>query len=222
MYTEHQINSVVSLFVWLHLHLPLPPAPWSWILQIGFSFPLSKHALITRFSFCSISASPLCTAPKSSSVLLSPWTYTSKIYSGVLLHIHGIWLFLKIRKRQIIGLFNIAQGQTKGRARWVAARVANLYRMLRHQWNNLIHGASKLGFLHTKEFLQNYLQFWHTPSRHFNSTVRSQKNLKNIGFMVCQIISLPGIPIINLPSTPTWLRPDLILLHVSHSLYMTE
>ena len=56
------------------MDLPLPPAPWSCILLIGFFSRISTHARITLFSFCSISASPRCTAPKSNSDLLSPWT----------------------------------------------------------------------------------------------------------------------------------------------------
>src|SRR3972149_5546227 len=38
--------------------LQFPPAPWSWMLTIGFSSPISTHARMTRFIFCSISASP--------------------------------------------------------------------------------------------------------------------------------------------------------------------
>ena len=50
-----------------------PPAPWSWMLTIGFASPSSTQARMTRFIFCSISASPRCTALKSSSSLFSPW-----------------------------------------------------------------------------------------------------------------------------------------------------
>ena len=52
--------------------LQLPPAPWSWMLTIGLASPSSQHARMTRFTFCSICASPRCTALKSSSTLLSP------------------------------------------------------------------------------------------------------------------------------------------------------
>ena len=45
---------------------PLPPAPWSWIDTIGFSPRRSMAARITRFILFSISASPRCTASKSS------------------------------------------------------------------------------------------------------------------------------------------------------------
>ena len=54
--------------------LQLPPAPWSWMLTIGLSAPSSTHARITRCTFCSISASPRCTALKSSSATFSPCT----------------------------------------------------------------------------------------------------------------------------------------------------
>ena len=46
--------------------LPLPPAPWSWIDTIGFAPRRSIAARITRFILFSISASPRCTASKSS------------------------------------------------------------------------------------------------------------------------------------------------------------
>lgn len=62
----------------VHSLIPFPPAPWSWILQTGFPSILSKHALRARFIFCSISASPLWTAPRSRSLQLSPWTYKHK------------------------------------------------------------------------------------------------------------------------------------------------
>mmetsp|Transcript_28549 Transcript_28549/g.60528 ORF Transcript_28549/g.60528 Transcript_28549/m.60528 type:complete len:328 (-) Transcript_28549:1525-2508(-) len=54
--------------------LPLPPAPWSCTLTIGFSSPKSQHALISRFILFSISASPLCTASKSSAAFSLDWT----------------------------------------------------------------------------------------------------------------------------------------------------
>mmetsp|Transcript_115320 Transcript_115320/g.326772 ORF Transcript_115320/g.326772 Transcript_115320/m.326772 type:complete len:364 (-) Transcript_115320:7-1098(-) len=52
--------------------LPEPPAPWSWIDRMGLSGPSSTQARTTRFTFCCISASPRCTALKSSSAALSP------------------------------------------------------------------------------------------------------------------------------------------------------
>ena len=52
--------------------LQFPPAPWSWIDTIGFAAPSSQHARMTRFTLCSICASPRCTALKSRSALLSP------------------------------------------------------------------------------------------------------------------------------------------------------
>ena len=45
---------------------PFPPAPWSWIDTIGFASRRSIAARITRFILFSISASPRCTASKSS------------------------------------------------------------------------------------------------------------------------------------------------------------
>mmetsp|Transcript_37596 Transcript_37596/g.77222 ORF Transcript_37596/g.77222 Transcript_37596/m.77222 type:complete len:343 (+) Transcript_37596:1639-2667(+) len=47
--------------------LQFPPAPWSWMDTIGLRSPISMHARTTRFIFCSISASPRCTALKSRS-----------------------------------------------------------------------------------------------------------------------------------------------------------
>mmetsp|Transcript_44428 Transcript_44428/g.123536 ORF Transcript_44428/g.123536 Transcript_44428/m.123536 type:complete len:241 (-) Transcript_44428:987-1709(-) len=52
--------------------LQLPPAPWSCKETIGFRAPSSQHARMTLFIFCSISASPRCTALKSKSARLSP------------------------------------------------------------------------------------------------------------------------------------------------------
>ena len=54
--------------------LQLPPAPWSWIDTMGLASPSSTQARSTRLTFCSISASPRCTALKSSSATFSPWT----------------------------------------------------------------------------------------------------------------------------------------------------
>mmetsp|Transcript_80009 Transcript_80009/g.214132 ORF Transcript_80009/g.214132 Transcript_80009/m.214132 type:complete len:415 (-) Transcript_80009:1264-2508(-) len=52
--------------------LQLPPAPWSCIDTMGLRSPMSTHARTTRFIFCSISASPRCTALKSRSARFSP------------------------------------------------------------------------------------------------------------------------------------------------------
>mmetsp|Transcript_24390 Transcript_24390/g.55567 ORF Transcript_24390/g.55567 Transcript_24390/m.55567 type:complete len:434 (+) Transcript_24390:1767-3068(+) len=53
--------------------LQFPPHPWSWRETMGLRSPRSTHARITRFIFCSISASPRCTALKSRSARpLSP------------------------------------------------------------------------------------------------------------------------------------------------------
>mmetsp|Transcript_12558 Transcript_12558/g.18864 ORF Transcript_12558/g.18864 Transcript_12558/m.18864 type:complete len:337 (-) Transcript_12558:1388-2398(-) len=55
--------------------LPLPPAPWSWMDTMGLSSPSSTQARMTRFIRFSISASPRCTALKSScAVSLEPCT----------------------------------------------------------------------------------------------------------------------------------------------------
>mmetsp|Transcript_7001 Transcript_7001/g.16332 ORF Transcript_7001/g.16332 Transcript_7001/m.16332 type:complete len:385 (-) Transcript_7001:1155-2309(-) len=50
--------------------LPLPPAPWSWMATMGLASPSSTHARMTRFILFSISASPRCTALKSSDAWL--------------------------------------------------------------------------------------------------------------------------------------------------------
>jgi len=78
-----------------------------------------------------------------------------------------------------------------------------------------------LGFHTQKNFSKIICDFGTRPQDGLPAVI-GQKSLKNIGFLVCQIISLPGMPIINLPKTPTWLRPALILLHELHSLYMTK
>mmetsp|Transcript_42293 Transcript_42293/g.108165 ORF Transcript_42293/g.108165 Transcript_42293/m.108165 type:complete len:401 (+) Transcript_42293:127-1329(+) len=52
--------------------LQLPPAPWSCRLTMGLESPISTQARTTRHSFWLISASPRCTALKSSSALLEP------------------------------------------------------------------------------------------------------------------------------------------------------
>jgi hypothetical protein len=44
-----------------------------------------------------------------------------------------------------------------------------------------------------KNFCKTYRQFGHAPSKSF-SRVLGRKELKNIGFKGCQIISLPGVP----------------------------
>jgi hypothetical protein len=49
-----------------------PPAPWSWMTSIRLKSPISLQARITRFIFCSISASPRWTALKSSLASFSP------------------------------------------------------------------------------------------------------------------------------------------------------
>mmetsp|Transcript_111890 Transcript_111890/g.361231 ORF Transcript_111890/g.361231 Transcript_111890/m.361231 type:complete len:414 (+) Transcript_111890:1331-2572(+) len=52
--------------------LQLPPQPWSCNETMGLRLPSSQQARMTRFIFCSISASPRCTALKSRSERLSP------------------------------------------------------------------------------------------------------------------------------------------------------
>mmetsp|Transcript_44187 Transcript_44187/g.69131 ORF Transcript_44187/g.69131 Transcript_44187/m.69131 type:complete len:336 (-) Transcript_44187:28-1035(-) len=52
--------------------LPLPPAPWSCTETIGLRAPSSTQARISRFILFSISASPRCTALKSSAASWSP------------------------------------------------------------------------------------------------------------------------------------------------------
>uniref|UniRef100_A0A0A9CGR6 Uncharacterized protein n=1 Tax=Arundo donax TaxID=35708 RepID=A0A0A9CGR6_ARUDO len=44
------------------------------MLMMGLLSPISAHALTTRYSFCAISASPRCTALKSSSASFWPLT----------------------------------------------------------------------------------------------------------------------------------------------------
>ena len=54
------------LYVRMFAYVYLPPAPWSCMDTMGLFSPRSIHALITRFILFSISASPRCTASKSS------------------------------------------------------------------------------------------------------------------------------------------------------------
>jgi hypothetical protein len=54
---------------------------------------------------------------------------------------------------------------------------------LRHDWNNQVHGTSKLRFPHAKKFLQKLLRFGHTPSK-----ILGQKSGKNIGLKGPQIM----------------------------------
>lgn len=56
---------------------------------MGFPLEASTQARITRFIFCSISGSPRCTAPKSSSLALSPCTWGKRWQSWA----RGLWEF---------------------------------------------------------------------------------------------------------------------------------
>jgi hypothetical protein len=75
------------------------------------------------------------------------------------------------------------------------------------------------GFLRAKQFLRKLSAIWTSALKNLRQPCPRPKNLKNISFRVCQIISLPGAPTSLGPDltaalqTPVTLPPDIAPSH---------